>query len=48
MGAGRIGQELKAAFDLFPHRGASTIILAIFLIVLATVRAADRLRARLQ
>jgi len=48
VGAGGIGQELKAAFDLFQYRNAATIILAIFLIVLAMEFLTDRLRARIQ
>lgn len=48
VGAGGIGQELKVAFDLFQYRDASTIILAIFFVVIAMEWATDRLRARLQ
>ncbi len=48
VGAGGIGQELEAAFDLFQYQNASTIILVIFLIVLAMEYLTDRLRARLQ
>lgn len=48
VGAGGIGQELKAAFDLFQYRNASTIILVIFLIVLGMEWATDRLRRRVQ
>ncbi|MDF1586894.1 phosphonate ABC transporter, permease protein PhnE [Marinimicrococcus flavescens] len=48
VGAGGIGQELKVAFDLFQYRNASTIILVIFLIVLAMEFCADKLRARVQ
>lgn len=48
VGAGGIGQELKVAFDLFQYKNASTIILAIFAIVLAMEFVTDRLRARLQ
>jgi phosphonate transport system permease protein len=44
VGAGGIGQELKAAFDLFQYKNASTIILAIFAIVLLMELATDRLR----
>lgn len=47
VGAGGIGQELKVAFDLFQYRSASTIIIAIFVVVLAMEWATDRLRARL-
>jgi phosphonate transport system permease protein len=48
VGAGGIGQELKVAFDLFQYRNASTIILAIFLIVLVMEWVTDWLRARVQ
>ncbi len=48
VGAGGIGQELKVAFDLFQYRNASTIILVIFLIVLAMEYVTDKLRARIQ
>jgi phosphonate transport system permease protein len=48
VGAGGIGQELKAAFDLFQYRNASTIILVIFLIVLGMEWATDRLRRKVQ
>jgi len=48
VGGGGIGQELKVAFDLFQYRNASTIILAIFLIVLGMEWATDRLRRRAQ
>ena len=48
VGAGGIGQELKAAFDLFQYQNAATIILAIFVIVLVMEYATDRLRARVQ
>lgn len=44
VGAGGIGQELKAAFDLFQYRNACTIILVIFAIVLVMEWATDRLR----
>jgi len=47
VGAGGIGQELKVAFDLFQYRNASTIIIAVFVVVLAMEWATDRLRARL-
>lgn len=47
VGAGGIGQELKVAFDLFQYRNAATIILAIFIIVLAMEFVTDRLRSRL-
>lgn len=48
VGAGGIGQELKVAFDLFQYRNASTIILVIFIIVLAMEFVTDRLRTRVQ
>ena len=48
VGAGGIGQELKVAFDLFQYQNASTIILVIFIVVLAMEYITDRLRARLQ
>lgn len=48
VGAGGIGQELKAAFDLFQYRSASTIILVIFVIVLIMEYVTDRLRAKVQ
>ena len=48
VGAGGIGQELKAAFDLFQYHNASTIILVIFLIVLGMEWGTDRLRRRVQ
>lgn len=44
VGAGGIGQELKVAFDLFQYRNASTIIIAIFAIVLVMEFVTDRLR----
>lgn len=47
VGAGGIGQELKVAFDLFQYRSAATIIVAIFLVVLAMEFVTDRLRAKL-
>ncbi|MEL7466568.1 MAG: phosphonate ABC transporter, permease protein PhnE [Pseudomonadota bacterium] len=46
VGAGGIGQELRTAFDLFQYQKASTIILAIFVIVLAMEWLTDRLRDR--
>ncbi len=48
VGAGGIGQELQAAFDLFQYRNAATIILVIFLIVLGMEWVTDRLRRRVQ
>lgn len=47
VGAGGIGQELKVAFDLFQYRNASTIIIAIFAVVIVMEFLTDRLRARL-
>ena len=44
VGAGGIGQELKVAFDLFQYQNASTIMLAIFIIVLIMEHLTDRLR----
>ncbi|MEZ5666515.1 MAG: phosphonate ABC transporter, permease protein PhnE [Alphaproteobacteria bacterium] len=48
VGAGGIGQELKVAFDLFQYPNAATIMLAIFVVVLAMEYLTDRLRARVQ
>lgn len=47
VGAGDIGQELKVAFDLFQYRNAATIIIAIFVVVIAMEFVTDRLRSRL-
>ena len=47
VGAGGIGQELKAAFDLFQYQNAITIIAAIFVIVIVMEWIADRIRTRL-
>lgn len=44
VGAGGIGQELQTAFDLFQYPNAATIILTIFVIVLAMEYLTDRLR----
>ena len=44
VGAGGIGQELKVAFDLFQYRSASTIMLAIFVVVLLMEYMTDQLR----
>lgn len=44
VGAGGIGQELKAAFDLFQYPKAATIVIAIFAIVLVMEGVTDRLR----
>jgi phosphonate transport system permease protein len=48
VGAGGIGQELKAAFDLFQYKNASAIILVIFVIVLVMEFITDWLRSKLQ
>lgn len=48
VGAGGIGQELKVAFDLFQYKSALTIILVIFIAVLAIEYLTDRLRAFVQ
>jgi len=47
VGAGGIGQELEVAFSLFQYQRASTIILAIFVVVIAMEFVTDRLRAKL-
>ncbi|MEL6288595.1 MAG: phosphonate ABC transporter, permease protein PhnE [Pseudomonadota bacterium] len=46
VGAGGIGQELAAAFELFQYNRAATIIIAIFAIVLAMELLTDALRKR--
>lgn len=46
VGAGGIGQELSAAFELFQYNRAATIIIAIFVIVLAMELITDELRRR--
>jgi phosphonate transport system permease protein len=46
VGAGGIGQELSAAFELFQYQRAATIIIAIFLIVLMMELLTDTLRKR--
>jgi len=48
VGAGGIGQELKAAFDLFQYANASMIIIVIFIIVLVMEYLTDQLRSRFQ
>ena len=48
VGAGGIGQELKTAFDLFQYDNAATIMLAIFVLVLAMEWLTDILRRRLR
>ena len=47
VGAGGIGQELKVAFDLFQYPSAMTIILVIFVIVLAMEFVTDYLRRKI-
>ena len=47
VGAGGIGVELKVAFDLFAYDTAATIIISIFLLVLAVEQASNRIRRRL-
>lgn len=47
VGAGGIGIELKVAFDLFAYDTAATIIIAIFLLVLAVEQMSDWVRRRL-
>ncbi len=44
VGAGGIGVELKVAFDLFDYDTAATIIIAVFLLVLAVEQVSDRIR----
>lgn len=48
VGAGGIGQELQVAFDLFQYRNAATIILVIFVLVLAMEYLTERLRVQAQ
>lgn len=47
VGAGGIGIELSVSMDLFNYAQASTIILAIFVLVLAVEQASGAIRARL-
>lgn len=47
VGAGGIGQELKGRFDVFEYAHVATILMVIFLTVLAIERLAVALRARL-
>jgi phosphonate transport system permease protein len=47
VGAGGIGQELKGRYDLFQYGHVTTIILAIFLVVLLLDLASARLRQQL-
>jgi phosphonate transport system permease protein len=44
VGAGGIGQELQVAFDLFQYQKAATIIIVIFIVVLAMEFLTQRLR----
>jgi phosphonate transport system permease protein len=46
VGAGGIGIELKVSLELFDYDQAATIIIAIFLLVLAVERASTAVRAR--
>jgi len=46
VGAGGIGVELKVAFDLFDYDTAATIIISIFLLVVAVEQASNALRVR--
>lgn len=46
VGAGGIGQELSAAFELFQYHRAATIIIAIFVIVLLMELLTDALRKK--
>ena len=47
VGAGGIGLELKVAMDLFDYQRASTIILMIFVLVVAVEQAGTFVRARI-
>lgn len=47
VGAGGIGMELKGRWDMFNYGHVSTILLAIFLVVVALEFVTQRLRARL-
>lgn len=47
VGAGGIGMELKGRWDMFNYGHVSTILLAIFLVVIALEFVTQRLRARL-
>lgn len=46
VGAGGIGQELKGRYDMYNYAHVGTILIAIFLTVLALDRVAARLRGR--
>lgn len=47
VGAGGIGVELKVAFDLFDYDTAATIIIAIFILVVAVEQFSNVIRRRL-
>lgn len=47
VGAGGIGVELKVAFDLFDYDTAATIIIAIFLLVLAVEQISNWIRRKI-
>jgi phosphonate transport system permease protein len=47
VGAGGIGVELKVAFDLFDYDTAATIIIAVFLLVLAVEQVSNAVRKRI-
>jgi len=47
VGAGGIGNELEVALTFFNYQEAATIILAIFVLVLAVEQAANALRQRI-
>lgn len=47
VGAGGIGVELKVAFDLFDYDGACTIIIAIFLLVIAVEQVSNWIRRKI-
>jgi len=46
VGAGGIGMELKVAMDMFQYDQACTIILAVFVLVLAVEQVSSRLRRK--
>ncbi|MGD8844933.1 MAG: phosphonate ABC transporter, permease protein PhnE, partial [Desulfobacteraceae bacterium] len=47
VGAGGIGIELKVAMDMFEYQSAATIILSIFLLVVAVEQFSVYIRQRL-
>jgi phosphonate transport system permease protein len=47
VGVGGIGVELKVAFDLFDYDTAATIIISIFLLVLAVEQMSNWIRRKL-